>query len=480
MKKFLLLILFFPLLAQTPPVTHQSFKEFKIGEKISIWATATTKIDFLLLFYKVGDVKAFQVRKMKKAENDKYYYELDSRRFTHRKLQYHFVTKIKGKYIRIPSEGEFQATGIGELAQVPPEEKVPPIPTKLLLNLNGNIQWTYNIKQKEELPEGTSRSSLNGNLSVSTGVTRGNSSVKINSTGSYIKGEENPANLSSIYAGYTSSHHTLEIGDLSFQAPDLAMMTSGRRGARYALNLNRFKGSAFMLSTRQLSELGLPKGESQYHGANFSVKLGTFDIHGLYLSGKDNPQFGVNSSDLSSNIRKGSVLSMGFSAYLFQNSLSLNGDYFHSSYDDNVIDEVEAKKDSAYSMNGSFSKGIFSLSGSYQRVGANYNSIASSYITNNVENMMTNLSISLPSGLSLSGGLSSMKSNIGSIEGTPRSTNRNYNASFNYSPGKFSFGVGYQLNRQKTEYTETERTEGLPDKIDAGQFTVNLGFTPFP
>ena len=476
MKKFLLLCFLLPLLAQNPPASHTPINTFNLGDKISFWLTTRKKPEVVLLFYRVGKIEHFQVRRMENPENTKYYYELDSRKFTDRIIKYHFVLRIEGKYIRFPEKGEFEARGLGELAKIPPEEKAPPI--KPILTFNGNLQWQYNVKQKEEFPPDTSRSTLNGNLTVGTGATKGNSSLKLNSTVNYIKGEENPTNLSYLYAGYTNPHHTLEIGDLSFQAPDLAMISSGRRGVRYALNLNRFSGSAFMLSTRQLSGFGLPSSESQYHGANIAFKLGTFKLHGLILSGKDNPQNGVNSSDLQTEVRKGSILSFGFSAYLFQNSLSLNGDYFSSSYDENLADNEEAKKDSAYTFNGSFNKGIFSISSSYKKVGANYNSIASSFITNNMENLSSNLSLNFPSGLSLNGSFSSMKSNIASIEGSPKSTNKNYSANLNYSPGKFSFGVGYQINRQKTEYENPEETTGLPTEINSGQFTLNIGFTP--
>lgn len=476
MKKFVLLCFLFTLLAQNPSITHNPINTFNMGDKISFWVTAKEKPQVVLLFYKVGKLEYFQVRKMENPEADKYYFELDSRRFTDRILKYHFVARIKGKYIRLPKEGEFEARGLGELAKVPPEEKAPPI--KPILTFNGNLQWQYNVKQKEEFPADTSRSTFNGNLSVAAGAVRGNSSLKLNSTVNYIKGEEPPANLSYLYAGFTNPHHTIEVGDISFQAPDLAMVSSGRRGIRYALNFNKFSGSAFMLSTRQLSGLGVPSSESQYRGANLSFNLGTLKLHGLLLSGKDNPQEGNNSSDLQTSIRKGSIMSVGFSAYLFQNSLNISGDYFSSSYDDNITDEEGAKKDSAYSLNGSFSKGIFFFSTNYKRVGANYNSVASSFITNNMENLSSNLSLSFSSGLSINGSFTSMKSNIASIEGSPKSTNKSYSASLNYSPGKFSFGLGYQINRQKTEYENPEEAIGLPAEINSGQFTVNLGFTP--
>jgi len=476
MKKLVLLCFLLPLLAQNPPFTHNPINTFNLGDKISFWVTAKEKPEVVLFFYKVGKLEYFQVRKMENPETGKYYFELDSRRFTDRFIKYHFLARIKGKYIRLPKEGEFEARGLGELAKVPPEEKAPPI--KPILAFNGNLQWQYNVKQKEELPADASRSTLNGNLSVRTGAGRGNSSLKLNSTVNYIKGEEKPANLSYLYAGFTNPHHTIEVGDLSFQAPDLAMISSGRRGIRYALTLNKISGSAFVLSTRQLSGLGVPSSESQYHGANLSFSLGTFKLHGLILSGKDNPQEGTNSSDLQTSIRKGSIISVGFSAYLFQNRVNLSGDYFSSSYDDNITDEEGAKKDSAYTLNGSFSKGIFSFSTNYKKVGANYNSVASSFITNNMENLSSNLSLSFSSGLSLSGSFLSMNSNIVSIEGSPKSTNKNYSASLNYSPGKFSLGLGYQMNRQKTEYATPEEATGLPTEINSGQFTVNLGFTP--
>ncbi len=468
---FVFLFLSISLFCQPLSFSHTPAKSFQLGEKFSVWLRTQLKPQFVLIFYKVGDIEYYQVRKMKKVSEGEYFFEFDSSRFTAKKLQYHFVARVEGKYLAFPEKGDFTVIGQGQLPPVPVVEERKVL-VKPVFNLSGNLQWNKPIKSKTGVLE---EASLNGNLTITAGVRSDEVSFALTGTVAHdSQFQQDPTRLTALVASLSSLHHSFQLGDVNFQAHDLIFSGGARRGGKYELNLERIKASLFYLSSQQLTGLGLPSGEAHFEGASLAFLAQGVNLHLILIRGKDRPGTSEYSQDLVTDLREGRVISAGFALSLLQNALNLKGDIFHSSYDDNVADDVPAKTDTAYAFSGSLSKDILYISADYRRVGANYNSIASSYIASNQESLTGNLSLNFPK-LSLSTSYSKMKSNIASLQGIPVSTNSMINTSLNYQTEKVSFGIGYQYNHQ---LTDVEENMGVDTEIKAGQFTLNFGLNP--
>ncbi len=473
MEKRFCLFLFFimGLFCQSLPFSHTPAKSFQLGEKFSVWLRTKVKPEFVLIFYRVGDIEYYQVRRMKKVSEGEFFFEFDTSRFTGRKLQYHFVARVEGSYRTYPEKGDFTVIGQGQLPAVPVVEERKVL-IKPVFNLSGNLQWNKPLKSKTGVLE---ESSLNGNLTVTAGSRSDVATFTLTGTVAHDSQlQENATRLTALMVSLSTLHHSFQLGDVNFQAHDLIFGGGARRGGKYELNLDRIKASLFYLSSQQLTGLGLPSGEAHFEGASFAFTAQGVDLHFMLLTGKDRPGTGDYSQDLITDLREGRVLSAGFALSLLQNALNLKGDIFHSSYDDNVADDVPAKTDTAYAFSGSLARDILYISADYRRVGANYNSIASSYIASNQESLTGNISLNFPK-LSLSTSYSSMKSNIASLQGVPVSTNSMINTSLNYQAEKVSFGIGYQYNHQTTD---VEENMGVDTDIKAGQFTLNFGLNP--
>ncbi len=288
------------------------------------------------------------------------------------------------------------------------------------MRLGGNIEWKEHLASKEPVPP-EEQSIKNGTLSFSSVFQGNKAKLELFAAGTYTGGLNPKSSLSSVKMCLVSDHHTFEVGDVSFQAPDLALYSSGRRGVRYKLSLKNFEASAFLLSTQQLSGLGLPSSNSNMRGGTIKLKLGSLVLRSLFLTGKDDPSLGVNQANLISTVRKGSIFSFGGSLNL-HNKLKVEGDYFLSSYDNDISDKEKAKRDSAIVIRGSFNNNIINLSGEWRRIGLNYNSVGTTMISNNQTSFVGNMALSF-SKLLISSSVNYLKSNIASVRNIPESQN---------------------------------------------------------
>ncbi len=475
MKKIFLLLLFFllTLLSYSINFEHSKLVSFKIGDTLNLKLKTGENVDLALIFYKTGDNKQYQVRKMKKSGEKSFLYSINSKYFTAKRFSYHFVVLKQKEYTRYP-ETDISVTGTGQLIKLPTVTTTKkPFP----ISLSGNFQGTWAVYSKKALQD-YEKSSKNGNLSINGNFTGKNSSFTFSTTGTYTPTQSSSQttkeyNISTVSMNYQAGDHTLKAGDVSFQAPDLALSAYGKRGLYYKFGKSNFGFNFFSLSSQQISGLGLPKKNSMITGGKIDYKLGPVKLYTLYLSGKDDPTLGQNSSYSFTNIRQGSVLSMGFNAILFNYALNLNAAYFISNYTKDALKE-EKTKDHALSSSVSFSYKGLSLSSQYKEIGANYNSVGTSYLSNNQRSLNNSLSYSF-SKITLSSSYTYMKSNIAGLESIPESTTNNLNTSISLNLGTVSFGVGYQNNKQKTDVGENI---GLSSEINATQYTLNFSLMP--
>ena len=122
-------------------ITHQKVNQFKIGEPIQLSVQLEKPVEYTLLFYKIGEGKHYQVRKMDSKKENQFDYVLESKTFTDRSLSYHFVYLREGSFYRYPVELDVMAVGEGELIPLPQEPEIQqPFPIKFSGNFQGN--WT--------------------------------------------------------------------------------------------------------------------------------------------------------------------------------------------------------------------------------------------------------------------------------------------------------------------------------------------------
>ncbi len=452
-------------------LSHTSISTFNIGNQIPLTLTIPAKVKVVLIFYKIGDeVDQYQVRMMKKDKNGNYIYTLDSRLFTARKLSYHFVYLKDGEYFRYPQTSDYIAIGKGELIKLPVTQKQSqPFP----ISISGNFQEQWLISTNDDNSKGE-KPTKNGNLSLNGNFSSGNSQISFSSTGDYTPTQTKQYNVSSVLFKYKSGKHDLEVGDLSFQAPDLALSAYGKRGLLYSFSSNRFGINIFSLSSQQIEGLGLPKKNSLISGGMFNYKIGGFNFYTLYLSGKDDPTVGQNSSSSFTSVREGSVYSFGFNSSLFNYSLNLKAAYFSSNYTKDVLSN-QKKKDHAIDTSASLNYKGLSLSSTYREIGAYYDTVGSSYMSNNQRNANASFSYNF-SKITFSANYSHMESNIADLETIPKSKTNNFNSSLQFNFGKFSVGIGYTANKQETEVSD--ESSGLSSNMDTSNFTLNLAINP--
>jgi hypothetical protein len=475
MKKILtiFLLFFLPVLSYSINFSHTGVTSFTIGDTLNLKLEVGEKVNIALIFYKTGDNKQYQVRKMKKNDQLHFFYSINSKYFTAKKLAYHFVVLKNKKYTRYP-ESDIIAIGSGNLIKLP---KVSTTQKPFPISLSGNFQGTWAVYSKETLQD-YEKSSKNGNLSINGNFAGKNSTFTFSTTGTYTPSQSSSQNtkeynISTVSMNYQAGNHTLKAGDLSFQAPDLALSAYGKRGMYYKFEKSNLGLNIFSLSSQQISGLGLPKKNSMITGGKINYKLGHIKLYTLYLSGKDDPTAGQNSSYSFTSVRQGSILSSGFTATLFNYAVNLNAAYFISNYTKDLLKE-EKTKDHALSSSVSVSYKGLSLSSQYKKIGANYNSVGTGYLSNNQKTLNNSLSYSF-SKITLSSSYAYMKSNIAGLENVPESTTNNINTSISFNLGKFSLGVGYQNNKQETE---VEENIGIASEINATQYTINVSIMP--
>jgi hypothetical protein len=453
--------------------THQPVTAFSIGEELQLKLQTDSRVKTALVFYKLGDFKQFQVRKMSRDKSGAYNFKLNSKIFTHKTLQYHFVVFKNNKYTRYPLKTEVSVTGSGNLIPLPVTQKVKkPFPVRI----SGNYQGQWVIDSKTQLSD-SQKSSSNGNLTINGNFTTQKSQVSFSTTANYLPNQtgKDDLNVTTVAMNYRSGKHSVQVGDVSFTAPNLMMSAYGKRGLYYNFSASKFNFSIFTLSSQKIGGFGLPQKNSLVSGGMADYKLGGVKIFTLFLTGRDDPSVGANSTYSFNTVREGTVFGVGVDSWFLKSSLNLKGTYFSSSFSKD-IDTIDKKADHAITTGVSYRYKTLSLSGNYNEIGGLYNSVGSSYLSNNQKSLTGSLNYSfLKSKAYLSSSYSFLENNLDQSASTsPKSSTHNLNTSLNFRFGKFSLGFGVQNNKQKTE---VNAGSGIASEITSSQYTLNLSYT---
>ena len=492
---FLFFLIFLPyfLLAQIGEeqfiIEHTPISTFTHGETIKIEAKINKEVEWMRFFFRCG-TEQFQVRNMKKTENNLYVFEFDTSKLPGLEFEYYLACKTKDKIIYLPSnvpQEFFKVTGKSEepMPEIPeefpsPEEEEKKI--QLPFNINGSIE--NKIAEKEFAPD-EKKTTASGNLRVFHTYTKGNFTVDFDSNFNYSNTplpEEKSFDLSNMMLSISKASHTLRAGDININESEFTVYGLGRRGTEYVFDNQRAYFHLFDVSSQQpkgFKGFGIPKSNISIMGGAIGYKFfnDKLSLKAIYLSGKDDPNQGVNvgASDFYQK-RKGNVFAVTGETNLFGNILNFKAEFARSNYDENLTDTIKAVSDNAFNIGGTFSYGeigVITIGANYKYIGKQFNSIGYQYFTNDRKGLEANFGFTFKK-FNLMTNYTTQQDNVENVpsENTTKDKNIGINLSLGISE-KVSLNFGYMRNKQDT--FQGEEKTSLQDSLTS-EYTGGINF----
>lgn len=472
-------------------IEHAPVVSYVAGESLIIAARAPGARGMRILFRFPG-VDEFQVRKMNKGEGGEFSFALDSREVTGASFDYYVEAERKGELAFLPAGAPssfFTATGEGGPALEVPGDLPSPTPAEgkvtWPVSLTGTGQAVIYEKDESATPKDYP---LAGNVRLAANYRKGDTNVVFDTTFNYsntpVQGEKD-IDLSNMAVSVSHDQHSLKAGDVNITESEFTVQGLGRRGLEYAYAGAKASIHIFDINSQQprgFDGFGVPKPALSIFGGAVGYKFlkDAISIKAVYLSGKDDPTLGVNVSESNFNARgrKGSVFALIEETNLFQNRLTLGGEYARSDFDGDTSDTSGSRRDSAWRVGGSFRSGILQAGAIYRFIGGGFNPIGFQYFSNDRRGLEANVGLS-KGRLSLTGTFQSMKDNVnGDAE---RDTTKNMNGNLNFMwnvSDKVSFNIGYQRGEQDT--SRDGATPLFPQDSVTDQVSGALMFTLSP
>lgn len=175
--------------------------------------------------------------------------------------------------------------------------------------------------------------------------------------------------------------------------------------------------------------------------------------------------------------RKGNVIALIEETRLFDNRLTINGEFARSNYDGDLDDETGMIDDKAWKLGGSYTHGIFSLGARYRFIGKHFNPIGYQYFTNDRKSYEANIGINMGR-VNVNGMFVSASDNVDDdpSEYTTESINGNLNVTWNVTQ-KMVLSFGYQRDEQNTSAAQ-EQMNFLQDSQNnsfSGSMNLSIG-----
>lgn len=374
-------------------IDHTLISEFTYGEKLKIVAVVREEIEWLGFFYRPKGMESFQVRKMESLLKNTYSYVLDTSILVSTRFDYYLAAQSKEGMIYLPKQAPqefFEAVGITEeaLPEVTVERKPPPEEERKLelpwsISINGSVGQSL---KEEEAVAGEEKTLGDGNISVAKLYQKRNFKVSFASNLSYsshpLEDEEN-FTLTDLILSLKGKNHTLQIGDLSIDESEFTILGLTRRGLDYTFDGQRLYVHLFDIGSQHEKGWGdlIPEPDLRFYGATlgygfFGEKL---SLKSVYLAGRDDPSQGRNVAGSFLESSEGSVVAVIPEVKLFKDKLDITGEFAQSSYDDNLGDEEETRKDKAWRVGTSISYPAFKLGGGYKRIGQDFGSVTNQF-----------------------------------------------------------------------------------------------------
>ncbi len=332
----------------SPELVYPQVAQFKIRS-----STPATAVRF---FFKSPQVDVYQMRFMTLGEDGSYSYDLETKSLTDLQLDYYFEVITPDGIVSYPANAPLKTISLNVkdaddeiLVAARPQAVLPQkksIVTVLPLEIAINGSFGYeidrghngqmsNIYQRRFLSDGNVRifkSYQDDDLSVEF-----NANFASSNTNSPISED---VWLSHLLLKAQLANHRLQLGDLSLAGSYLTGDYLNRRGASYSYKHPRISGEVFWVSNRpDLNWNSIaPRGDNYVYGGNINLavfpSLFHLDLH--YRNGRDDPAAGSRSSSLNYQVSEGDLATVAPRLFLFDNALTLFGEYGFSHYDADV------------------------------------------------------------------------------------------------------------------------------------------------
>ncbi len=446
------------------PIEHTPITSFVHGEVLS-FVVQSQEIDAQIkLYYRYPGIEEPQVRELTYREDGYFIFDLDTSLLPALEFEYYLEVKTKDStfYVR-PEDSLNNFSVVGESQEImpdvpsdfpPPQEEAKRF--KLPLNVMGSIAVPL---KKDDSGSSSSSTDANGNVRIYTDYNKNGLGINFDSnlrlTNSPYEGSHH-ADLSNMMLSITKGNHRLNVGDININESEYTAYGLGRRGTDYLFNNQKTYVHIFDVSSLQpqgFSGIGIPDPNIGILGGAVGYRLfqNAVNLKAVYLNGRTDPSRGVNvgSSDFYTK-SKGSVFALVEETYLFENRLNLGGEIARSDSDFNLDDNEGSQQGTAWKVMGSFAYGVFNLSGTYNYVDRNFNSIGYQYFTNDRQSHGVNLGLNW-SKINVTGGYMSARDNVADDPSRYTTSNDNANVNLMWNPLTWlSINLGYQRDQQNT------------------------------
>ena len=455
------------LAAQSAPgrlvIEHEALASYRGGESLTVSARAAGARAMRILFRFPG-VSEFQVRKMDGDGAGGFTFALDSREVTGASFEYYLEAERKGEAAFLPAgapDAVFKARGEGVSQPEVPGDL--PAPTSSAgkvswpVSLNGSAQAVVYEKDESATPKDMP---VAGNVRLAAEYRKGDTTVVFDSNFNYSNtpvAGENDIDLSNMAVSVTHGGHSLRAGDVNITESEFTIQGLGRRGLDYSYGGSKASVHIFDVNSQQprgFDGFGVPKAALSLFGGAVGYKFlkDAVSVKAVYLTGKDDPTLGANVGEAYFNARgrKGSVLALIEETSLFQNKLTIGGEFARSDFDGDLSDGLGSRSDNAWRVGGTFRSGILQAGAIYRFIGGGFSPIGFQYFANDRRGLEANIGLS-KGRFSLTGTFQSMKDNVEGDAEKDTTENMNGNLGLMWAASdKVTFNLAYTRGEQDT------------------------------
>jgi hypothetical protein len=487
--KLIFLIIFFVGSLFLPAAQSYSFsgylpKVFKEGNTLNIKIDANTGKKEFYIYYRAEGLKHFQVRKMSRDKEGNVYYRLSTENLYGNELEY-FIVESKDKMsdsispvftIKGFTDAESPEIYFQDSGTVP--ESSEPKKDPLFFKISPSLSTASQIHDDREVPD--KKFDANGNLRVYKNVYNEDFQFDFDSNFTYMHNpseDEKKFNLTSMKIAFRKGVHTIEAGDVSVNGTEFTTSYLQRRGFFYQMDGKKLYLSSFCTNSQQktgFDGFGVPSSNAFLVGATAGVNVSTiFKARGMFLTGKDN----VDSKTVFSTedpYREGNLYSLWGEFNLFENHLSLKGEFSRSSFGRAADkDSLEKESDTAWRVGGDFNYGVVTAHVDYKKVGGEFGSIANLFLETDWEGLAGNISLMIKS-FSLNVRYTDRKTNLNSTI-QPMLHAKNLGADFSWLVVNH-LQLGAEFSVDNLDY---DKSTGLPtgtEDMDTIRYAGTLGY----
>jgi hypothetical protein len=462
---------------------HLPKVELNGGDLIIKIDTMNSQKEFYL-HYKTGEIEHFQVRKMKTDKEGNIYYRLSTENLYGKDLQY-FVVESENSVsdsispvFTISGFTDMESPEIYFLDAGPAAEGGGGFRDPLFFKLGASLSSATRIYDNSDYPG--KKFDANGNIRLYKNIYNENYQFDFDTNFTYTHNPadtEKKVNLSNMKIAFKKGIHSIEAGDVSINNTDFTTSYLTRRGLFYQLDGKTVYFNSFFTNSQErkgFDGFGVPPSAAYIFGATGGVNIGTiFKLRGMFMTGKDDmsSKTVVTTED---SYREGSLFSIWGQLDLFQNHLSLKGEFSHSNFGKSDEKEtLEKESDSAWRADADFNYGVVTGHFDYKKIGGKFSSIANLFLENDWEGLSGTLGLVIKS-FTLNTRYVDRKTNVNS-EVQPMLHTRNMGADFNWLIANH-LQLGGEVSLDNLDYDKSTGLMTGSEDMDTLRYAATLGY----